>query len=288
MAIELEVGKRYITRNGSEYTEPLRTITGIEGPIYFIATTYKILTEVSVAARTWKPNGYWSPAAMQENELDLVAEYNPEEIKMIDKVIVNVEAGKTYRTREGKEVTLETDDTYILKGSNGFLYNKSLTGSVYSYEHSEFDIVEEIVKEPVTTFTTQQEIYKHLANGGYVSCAGGEYIYGFTEEGELSTFDRYGGVLEQEGLPYFNYPFGWQVATIEPKPVPRWEDALKDKKILCWVGDNKNRLDILTFVMSFTEGHTYPYLVESDEGNVYAFAVPLTLDEVTNYIYECE
>jgi hypothetical protein len=287
MAIELEVGKRYITRNGSEYTEPLRTITGIEGPIYFIATTYKILTEVSVAARTWKPNGYWSPAAMQENELDLVAEYNPEEIKMIDKVIVNIEAGKTYRTREGKEVTLETDDTYILKGSNGFLYNKSLTGSVYSYEHSEFDIVEEVAKEPVTTFTTQQEIYKHLASGGYVSCDGGEYIYGFTEEGVLSTFDRYGRVLEQEG-PYFNYPSGWQVATLEPKPVPRWEDSLKDKKILCWVGDNKNRLDILAFVMSFTERHTYPYLVESDDGDVYAFAVPLTLEEVTNYIYECE
>jgi hypothetical protein len=225
---------------------------------------------------------------MQENELDLVAEYNPEEIKMIDKVIVNIEAGKTYRTREGKEVTLEPWDEYTLTGTNGFLYNKSLTGSVYSCEHSEFDIVEEIVKETVNSFTTQQEIYNHLANGGYVSCDGSEYLYGFAEEGVLSCFDRYGGVLEQEGLPYFNYPFGWQVATLEPKPVPRWEDALKDKKILCWVGDNENRLDILAFVMSFTERHTYPYLVESDDGDVYAFAVPLTLEEVTNYIYECE
>jgi hypothetical protein len=224
---------------------------------------------------------------MQENELDLVAEYNPEEIKMIGKVIVNIETGKTYRTREGKEVTLEPWDEYTLTGSNGFLYIKSLTGSVYSNEHSEFDIVEEIVQETVTTFTTQQEIYKHLASGGYVSCDGGEYIYGFAEEGVLSTFDRYGGVLEQEGLPYFNYPFGWKVATIEPKPVPRWEEALKDKKILCWVGDNENRLDILAFVMSFTEGHTYPYRVESD-GAVYSFAVPLALEEVTNYIYECE
>jgi hypothetical protein len=286
MAIELEVGKRYITRNGSEYTEPLRTITGIEGPIYFIATTYKILTEVSVAARTWKPNGYWSPAAMQENELDLVAEYNPEEIKMIDKVIVNIEAGKTYRTREGKEVTLETEDTYILKGSNGFLYNKSLTGSVYSYEHSEFDIVEEVAKEPVTTFTTQQEIYKHLASGGYISC-GGVNIFGFTEEGTLASFDVYGDFMYESSFA-FNAPSDWQVATLEPKPVPRWEDALKDKKILCWVGDNKNSLDILAFVMSFTERHTYPYLVESDDGDVYAFAVPLTLEEVTNYIYECE
>jgi hypothetical protein len=286
MAIELEVGKRYITRNGSEYTEPLRTITGIEGPIYFIATTYKILTEVSVAARTWKPNGYWSPAAMQEHELDLVAEYNPEEIKMIGKVIVNIEAGKTYRTRGGKEVTLEPWDEYTLTGTNGFLYNKSLTGSVYSYEHSEFDIVEEVVKEPVTTFTTQQEIYKHLASGGYVSCDGGEYIYGFTEEGVLSTFDRYGGVLEQEGLPYFNYPFGWKVATIEPKPVPRWEEALKDKKILCKVGYREDDLYLVAVIHDLLSDADYPY--ESVEGQVYTFAVPLTLEEVTNYIYECE
>jgi hypothetical protein len=284
--LELEVGKQYITRDGTEYTAPLKQLTdSFFGGLDYIATTYKIGTEVSIATRTWTHDGSW--VRNVENDLDLVAEYNPEEIRMIGKVIVNIEAGKTYRTREGKEVTLETEDTYILKGSNGFLYNKSLTGSVYSYEQSEFDIVEEVAKEPVTTFTTQQEIYKHLASGGYVSCDGGEYIYGFAEEGVLSTFDRYGRVLEQEG-PYFNYPSGWQVATIEPKPVPRWEDALKDKKILCWVGDNENRLDILAFVMSFTERHTYPYLVESDDGDVYAFAVPLTLEEVTNYIYECE
>jgi hypothetical protein len=286
MAIELEVGRQYITRDGSEYTEPLQHLTDYFEDPDFIATTYKIGTEASVATRIWAYDGSWIQNV--ENELDLVAEYNPEEIKMVGKVTVNIEAGKTYRTREGKEVTLEPWDEYTLTGTNGFLYNKSLTGSVYSYEHSEFDIVEEVVKEPVTTFTTQQEIYKHLASGGYVSCDGGEYIYGFAEEGVLSTFDRYGGVLEQEGLPYFNYPFGWQVATLEPKPVPRWEDALKDKKILCWVGDNENRLDILAFVMSFTERHTYPYLVESDDGDVYAFAVPLTLEEVTNYIYECE
>jgi hypothetical protein len=286
MAIELEEGKQYITRDGSEYTAPLEQLTDGFREFAYTATTYKMGTNISTATRTWTYGGSW--VGIIENDLDLVAEYNPEEIKMIGKVIVNIEAGKTYRTREGKEVTLESWDEYTLTGTNGFLYGKSLTGSVYSSEHSEFDIVEEIVKEPVTTFTTQQEIYKHLANGGYVSCAGGEYIYGFTEEGELSTFDRYGGVLEQEGLPYFNYPFGWQVATIEPKPVPRWEDALKDKKILCWVGDNKNSLDILAFVMSFTERHTYPYLVESDDGDVYAFAVPLTLEEVTNYIYECE
>jgi hypothetical protein len=288
MAIELEEGKRYVTRGGSEYTAPLEQIThGSFGDLYdYTATTYEVGTNRFVAIRTWAYDGSW--VRNVEHELDLVAEYNPEEIKMIGKVIVNIEAGKTYRTREGKEVILALWDEYILMGSNGFLYSKVLAGSVYSSETYKHDLIEEIVKEPVTTFTTQQEIYKHLASGGYVSCDGGEYIYGFTEEGVLSTFDRYGGVLEQEGLPYFNYPFGWQVATIEPKPVPRWEDALKDKKILCWVGDNKNRLDILTFVMSFTEGHTYPYLVESDEGNVYAFAVPLTLDEVTNYIYECE
>jgi hypothetical protein len=288
MAIELEEGKRYVTRDGSEYTAPLEQIThGSFGDLYdYTATTYEVGTNRSVATRTWAYDGSW--VRNVENDLDLVAEYNPEEIKMEEKVVVNIEAGKTYRTREGKEVTLEPCNEYTLTGTNGFLYTKSFTGSVYSYEHSEFDIVEEVMKETVTTFTTQQEIYKHLASGGYVSCDGGKYIYGFTEEGVLSTFDSYGGVLEQEGLPYFNYPFGWQVATIEPKPVPRWEDTLKDKKILCWVGDNKNRLDILTFVMSFTEGHTYPYLVESDDGDVYAFAVPLTLEEVTNYIYECE
>jgi hypothetical protein len=284
MAIELEEGKRYVTRDGSEYTAPLEQLTDGFRDFQYIATTYKMGTNISAATRTWAYNGSW--ARCLEHELDLVAEYNPEEIKMIGKVIVNIEAGKTYRTRGGKEVTLEPWDEYTLTGTNGFLYNKSLTGSVYSYEHSEFDIVEEVVKEPVTTFTTQQEIYKHLASGGYVSCDGGEYIYGFTEEGVLSTFDRYGGVLEQEGLPYFNYPFGWKVATIEPKPVPRWEEALKDKKILCKVGYREDDLYLVAVIHDLLSDADYPY--ESVEGQVYTFAVPLTLEEVTNYIYECE
>jgi hypothetical protein len=283
MTIELEVGKQYITRDGAEYTAPLERSSNIFGHSGFVASTYETGTNLSTACRTWAYNGSWILGVV--NELDLVAEYNPEGIKMEKKVVVNIEVGKTYRTREGKEVTLEPWDAYTLKGTNDFLYTKSLTGSVYSCQHSEFDIVEEIAQETVTTFTTQQEIYKHLASGGYISCDGGEYIYGFTEEGVLSTFDRYGGVLEQEG-PYFNYPSGWKVATIEPKPVPRWEDALKDKKILCWVGDNEDRLDTIAFVISFTKSRAFPYLVESAGGTLYAFAKPLTLEEVTNYIYE--
>jgi hypothetical protein len=283
MAIELEVGKQYITRDGTEYTAPLDGFRDFG----YIATTYKSGTTISTATRTWAYGGSW--VGTVEHELDLVAEYNPEESKMIGKVIVNIEAGKTYRTREGKEVTLESWDEYTLTGKNGFLYSKSLTGSVYSCKHSEFDIVEEIVKESVTTFTTQQEICKHLVSGGYVSYVGGggELIYGFSEEGVLGAFDRYGEFSYEISFT-FNAPSGWKVATIEPKPVPRWEDALKDKKILCRVGDNEDRLDTIAFVISFTKSRAFPYLVESAGGTVYAFAKPLTLEEVTNYIYECE
>lgn len=244
MAIKLEVGKQYITRDGTEYTAPLEQLT--------------------------------------ENFGD--AEYNPEEIKMDEKVVVNIEVGKTYRTREGKEVTLEPWDSYTLKGSNGFLYNKSLTGSVYSCEHSEFDIVEEVMKEPVTTFTTQQEVFKHLASGGYISCSGVN-IYGFTEEGILASFDIYGDFMYKVNFT-FNAPSDWQVATIEPKPVPRWEDALKDKKVLCKVGYREDDLYLVAVIHDLLSDADYPY--ESVEGEVYTFAVPLTLEEVTNYIYECE
>jgi hypothetical protein len=239
-------------------------------------------TTISTATRTWAYDGSWIRCL--ENELDLVAEYNPEEIKMIGKVIVNIEAGKTYRTREGKEVTLGSDDSYTLKGSNGFLYNKSLTGSVYSYEHSEFDIVEEVVKEPVTTFTTQQEIFKHLASGGYISC-GGITMFGFTEEGTLAVFDMHGDFIYESSFA-FNTPSDWKVATIEPRPVPRWEEALKDKKILCKVGYAENDLPMIALIHDILSDADYPY--ESIDGAVYTFAKPLTLEEVTNYIYECE
>ena len=283
MAVELEVGKQYITRDGTEYTAPLERLTnGYLGSFDYIATTYKTGTETSTATRTWAYDGSWIRNV--ENDLDLVAEYNPEEIKMIGKVIVNIEAGKTYRTREGKEVTLETEDTYTLKGSNGFLYNKTLTGSVYSYEHSEFDIVEEIVKEPVTTFTTQQEIFKHLASGGYVRLYA-DSICGFTEEGTLAVFDNYGSFMYPSDRTFTNAS-QWQVATLEPKPVPRWEDALKDKKILCKVGYTENDLSTVAIIHDILSDADYPY--ESIDGSAYTFAVPLTLEEVTNYIYECE
>ena len=283
MAIELEVGKQYITRDGSEYTKPLKQLTGSTfGDFDYIATTYKIGAEVSTATRTWAHDGSWIKNV--ENDLDLVAEYNPEEIKMIGKVIVNIEAGKTYRTREGKEVTLVSDDSYTLSGSNGFLYNKTLTGSLYSYENSEHDLVEEVVKEPVTSFTTQQEIYRHLVSGGYISC-GGVSIFGFSEEGRLASFDIYGDFMYESSFT-FKAPSDWQVATIEPKPVPRWEDALKDKKILCKVGYSEDDLEIVALVEDIVSDEAYPYM--DIEGNAYTFAVPLTLEEVTNYIYECE
>lgn len=282
MAIELEVGKQYITRDGTEYTAPLEQLTDGFRDFAYIATTYKMGTNIPAATRTWTYGGSWT--SNRENELDLIAEYNPEEIKMISKVTVNIEAGKTYRTREGKEVTLEPWDEYTLTGTNGFLYAKSLTGSIYSCQHSEFDIVEEIVKEPVTTFTTQQEIFKHLASGGYVSLYA-DSICGFTEEGTLAVFDNYGSFMYPSDRTFTNAS-QWQVATLEPKPVPRWEDALKDKKILCWVGDTENNLDILAYVVTFIAGNAYPYLL--DNRTTYAFAKPLTLEEVTNYIYECE
>lgn len=284
MAIKLEEGKQYITRDGTEYTAPLEQLTDGFGDFGYIATTYKMGSSIAVATRTWTYGGSWTRSS--EHELDLVAEYNPEEIEMDEKVVVNIEAGKTYRTREGKEVTLESWDEYTLTGSNGFLYSKTLTGSVYSYEHSEFDIVEEVVKETVTTFTTQQEIYKHLGSGGYIRKEP-EYIAAFTPEGALATFNNYGEFNCNANL-LFTEPSEWKVATIESKPVPRWEEALKDKKILCRVGDNEDRLDTIAFVISFTKSRAFPYLVESAGGTVYAFAKPLTLEEVTKYIYECE
>ena len=282
MAIELEIGKQYITRDKSEYTEPLKQLPENFGDFTYTATTYKSGTTISTATRIWTYDGSWVRST--EHELDLVAEYNPEEIKMIGKVIVNIEAGKTYRTREGKEVTLEPWDAHTLTSRNGFLYSKSLTGSVYSYKTSEHDIIEEVVKDPVTTFTTQQEIYKHLANGGYVRQED-ECLIGFTPDGTLADFDNYGSFLTNT-IAYFRVPSNWRVATIEPKPVPSWEEALKDKKILCWVGDTENNLDILAYVVTFTAGNAYPYLL--DNSCTYAFAKPLTLEEVTNYIYECE
>jgi hypothetical protein len=281
MAIKLEVGKQYITRDGTEYTAPLELRYGF-GDMAYTATTYKRGTTISTASRTWTYGGSW--IGIIENDLDLVAEYNPEEIKMDEKVVVNIEVGKTYRTREGKEVTLEPWDSYTLKGSNDFLYNKSLTGSVYRCEHSEFDIVEEVMKEPVTTFTTQQEVFKHLASGGYISCSGVN-IYGFTEEGILASFDIYGDFMYKVNFT-FNAPSDWQVATIEPKPVPRWEDALKDKKILCKVGYREDDLYLVAVIHDLLSDADYPY--ESVEGQVYTFAVPLTLEEVTKHIYECE
>lgn len=287
MAIELEVGKQYSTRDGTEYTEPLKQLTdSFFGDFDFIATTYKIGTNRFAATRTWAYDGSW--VRNVENDLDLVAEYNPKEIKMEEKVVVNIEAGKTYRTREGKEVTLGADDPYTLSGNNGLLYSKRLTGSVFNFETSEYDLVEKIEKEPiegqVTTFTTQQEVYKHLADGGYISC-GGIGIFGFTEEGTLASFDVYGDFMYAASF-VFNVPSDWQVATIKPKPVTRWEDSLKDKKILCKVGYREDDLYLVAVIHDLLSGADYPY--ESVEGHVYTFAKPLTLEEVTNYIYGCE
>jgi len=156
----------------------------------------------------------------------------------------------------------------------------------YNLIHPEEEVDKAIKFVRAITFSNQLEIWNYMTNFGLIQNTINKEIYGFFN-GILTDYDIYGnvkgGVFNTPVDIGFTYVNQWVRYTPVKK---RWEDNLQFNTVLCWVSDQDDTFDMLRLVKTYVNGDTYPYKDEDD--NTWAFATPLTLENVTPLIYECQ
>lgn len=190
---------------------------------------------------------------------------------------IKLEVGKAYRNRQDG-IVLITEETPGLTmqfiASTGHSYTSSghFAPSCIS---NPFDLVEEF-----TQFHTQQEIFKYLADGGYISNLEGEsFLVGFNAEGSLCRYDVHGTQLEEDSW-YFDDPTAWTIAV--PK-VPNWNNNIPEQGVLCWCTEDGME-PVPRIIVKYFAGTAYPF--RTKDGSSHAYAVPATLEELAKYILE--
>lgn len=193
-----------------------------------------------------------------------------------------IEIGKTYRTAKGNIVTIISNsnciDNFPFIGENNRSYTPE--GKYLKNSNHEYDLVEEF-----TGFRTQQEVWGYLAGGGYLTYE--DKLLGF-HEGRLSLFNSYGEFLNLDLSWGFDLPEIWTIGFVQTKPVPKWYYNIPEQGILCWVKDKEEGEAGLFTITAYNPRAELYKFTGSGLGSSWVFATPATLDEITNYIYECE
>jgi hypothetical protein len=187
-------------------------------------------------------------------------------------------------TTEGKFYNTGLDDGYDLMFDQGVVEEDTVEVEPESYE--EIVIGDVVVSK---TFSNQQDVWAYLMLGGLVQNTINSEVYGFYR-GILTEYDIHGdtkfSLLVVPCDIGFTYTNQWVKHTPVEKAAPRWEDNLQSNTVLCWVSDQDDTFDMLRLVKAYVKGDNYPYKDKYD--NTWAYATPLTLENVTPLIYECQ
>lgn len=159
----------------------------------------------------------------------------------------------------------------------------------YNLVHPEEEVDKAVEFIRTITFSNQLEIWNYMTNFGLIQNTINKEIYGFFN-GILTDYDIHGevkgGIFNTPVDIGFTYVNQWVKYTPVKKEAPRWEDNLQFNTVLCWVSDRDDTFDMLRLVKAYVKEYTYPYKDEDD--NTWAYANPLTLENVTPLIYECQ
>ena len=190
---------------------------------------------------------------------------------------IKLEVGKAYRNRNGEIVTIVAENPGEIMqfvDSDGETYRSD--GAFVAGYCSLSDLVEEF-----THFRTQQEIFKYLANGWYISNLVGErFLVGFNAEGILCRYDVYGTQLEEDSW-YFASPNAWTIAV--PK-ASEWYDNIPEQGVLCWC-DSDDMFPDVRIIVGYRPNHKFYKYVDVNDVS-YVSATPMTAEEIAKYIPE--
>jgi hypothetical protein len=267
---KLKAGKRYKSRSGF-VTTPLIFNNETE-------TLYKFIGTVEGITRTWTEEGIWMVTSSEE-ELDLIEEYIGEKYSGI-----KLEVGVKYLTRSGSVITLfdHNDNGLSFMGSNNYIYTLGYRGFVFYDEESEGDIIglapeplEEVnVDDMARDFDSQWEIWKWLVEGFKIISKDTKIIYWF-DKGKIKANDGSG---ERDTINIFSDINAYEKYQ-EP---PKWDEFKIKDKVLCRV-ENSAGAESVVLVKHFN-GTFYIDINDKE----WLFANPISLDDITKYIWECE
>jgi hypothetical protein len=137
-----------------------------------------------------------------------------------------------------------------------------------------------------TTFSNQRDVWAYLMLGGLVQNTINSEVYGFYR-GILTEYDIHGDTKFSLLVVPCDIGFTYANQWVKHTPVEqRWEDNLQLNTVLCWVSDQDDVHDTLRLVNIYTKETNYPY--KDMDGNTWAFATPLTLENARQLIHECQ
>jgi hypothetical protein len=187
-------------------------------------------------------------------------------------------------TTEGKFYNTGLDDGHDLMFDQGVVEEDTVEEGYVEPESYEEIAIDDVVVSK--TFSNQQDVWAYLMLGGLVQNTINSEVYGFYR-GILTEYDIHGdtkfSLLVVPCDIGFTYVSQWVKHTSVER---RWEDNLQLKNVLCWVSDQDDTFDMLRLVKTYVKGDNYPY--EDEDANTWAYATPLTLENVTPLIYECQ
>jgi hypothetical protein len=288
-----EIGKKYKTIGGTVVT------------ITRIGMGEDLLYPVVGRSESGALNSYTRKGYFYDDERDCTS-------NLIDEVVVETPfmVGYSYYTQDGKVATIKDwipglaygliasigSDTFSFTAEGRFYnsgdtdgYDLMLDQGVVEESDTVPEGYEEIAIDDVVipiSFSNQRDVWAYLMLGGLVQNTINSEVYGFYR-GILTEYDIHGDTKFSLLVVPCDIGFTYVSQWVKHTPAaPRWEDNLQLKTVLCWVSDQDDVHDTLRLVNTYTKETNYPY--EDMDGNTWAFATPLTLENVQQLIYECQ
>ena len=197
---------------------------------------------------------------------------------------VEIKSQRYSFTTEGKFYNTGLDDGYDLMLDSGVVEESDTVPE--GYEEIAIDDTGPAGVVISTTFSNQQDVWAYLMLGGLVQNTINSEVYGFYR-GILTEYDIHGDTKFSLLVVPCDIGFTYANQWVKHTPVEkRWEDNLQLNTVLCWVSDQNDVHDTLRLVNIYTEEDAYPYKDMDD--NTWAFATPLTLENVQQMIHECQ
>jgi len=193
---------------------------------------------------------------------------NPEQSKLIQEALFK----KGYHWAGNRTIVDHLDSGYLI-------FSAPSLGCSYSPQTFDEVIWEEVVlidKFCSLDFKTTQEIWEWLIAGGAIEGVHSGVIT-FLKEGNLSVSNE---SITNPIYESITNPKCWRKVVKK-----EWYEDIPEKGILCWCKDSRsNKPQEIVLVVEYRDTEEYPYITIA--GDYYKYAIPLTNEEIKEFLYE--
>jgi hypothetical protein len=175
----------------------------------------------------------------------------------------------------------------VQKTNKPFLYymSRGWKNGIWLYQDAnkqdflQYPDVEEVILVQQKTFQTQEEIWDWLKEGGCLVNRINKLHYKKLHEGFVSNFDVETNAFIDRSDTGFAYTQDWSEYT--PTVKKEWYENIPEQGVLCYVSHEDTTKPYISVITSYNRNH-----FRTSEGCMYKKAIPLTEEEVKQFIYK--